>query len=164
MIRESDAEQYLQLRKKIFGETQFMLPEPDELTETVEGQRERIRQALTKENRAIFVAEQEQDGQLVGLLGADGGEFRRNRHAAYIFIGILQAFSGQGIGTRLFIELERWARERGITRLELTVMTHNQAGIALYRKRGFEVEGTIRHSLRIDGHYVDEYLMAKLLD
>jgi RimJ/RimL family protein N-acetyltransferase len=59
--------------------------------------------------------------------------------------------------------MEQWASLRAITRLELTVMTHNQAGVALYKKQGFEIEGRKRHSLLVGGHYVDEYLMAKLL-
>jgi len=42
-------------------------------------------------------------------------------------------------------------------------MTHNKAGIALYKKRGFEIEGTKRHSMLVNSHYVDEYYMAKLL-
>ncbi len=42
-------------------------------------------------------------------------------------------------------------------------MTYNTAGIALYKKMGFEIEGTKRNSLFIDGKYVDEYYMSKLL-
>ncbi|MBV9229503.1 MAG: GNAT family N-acetyltransferase [Chloroflexi bacterium] len=162
MIRESDAEQLLNLRRLVNGETQFMLREPDEMTTTVAEQQEQIKQTLAKENQAIFVAEH--DNQLVGYLNARGGPFKRNRHCVYIVIGILKAFTRQGIGTQLFIELERWARQQGLTRLELTVMTHNAAGIALYKKRGFEIEGMMRHALIVDGQYVDEYFMAKLLD
>ncbi|NMB90388.1 MAG: GNAT family N-acetyltransferase, partial [Chloroflexi bacterium] len=52
---------------------------------------------------------------------------------------------------------------QGIHRLELTVMTHNQRALALYRKMGFEIEGTLRHNMRVDGVYVDEYSLAQLL-
>src|SRR6202011_3858529 len=102
------------------------------------------------------------DSQLVGYLEASGGKFRRNRHSAYIVIGILQEFTGQGIGGRLFTALEEWARQKAISRLELTVMTHNNAGLALYRKRGFAIEGTKKHSLLVNGQYVDENYMAKV--
>ncbi|KGX92275.1 hypothetical protein N781_17515 [Pontibacillus halophilus JSM 076056 = DSM 19796] len=50
-----------------------------------------------------------------------------------------------------------------ITRLELHVVTANEPAIKLYNQRGFEIEGTIRNSLYIDGHYYDEYIMAKQL-
>lgn len=160
-IRPGDAEQFLRLGKRLDAETRFMLREPGEREMTVAQQRQEIEGLLLHEESVIFVAEHE--GQLVGYIEAIGSTFRRVRHCATIDIGILQAFSGQGIGTRLFLTVEEWARPRGLHRLELTVMTHNEAGIALYRKCGFEVEGVKRDSISIDGQYRDEYCMAKLL-
>ena len=161
-IRLDDAEQFLNLGKRLDEETQFMMLEPGERTTTVEEQRNHIERLLLQGNSTIFVVEH--NGHLVGYVQASGGEFRRNRHSAYIVIGILQEFSGQGIGGQLFAALEEWARQNAISRLELTVMTHNRAGQALYRKRGFAIEGTKKHSLLINGKYVDEYYMAKVLD
>ena len=162
IIQLDDAKQLLNLRKKLDQETQFMLFEPGERTTTVEEQREQIQRLLLQENSTIFVVEH--NGQLVGYLEAVGGQLRRIRHSVHIVIGILQDFTGQGIGGQLFAALEEWAHQKSITRLELTVMTHNQAGLALYKKRGFTIEGTKKHSLLINGQYVDEYYMAKLLD
>jgi RimJ/RimL family protein N-acetyltransferase len=161
-IRENDAEQFLNLCKQLDAETQFMMLEPDERKTTLEEQRTQIEILLRQENQTIFVAEQV--NQLVGYLAASGGKFIRNRHSAHIVIGILQAFTGQGIGTQLFQSLEEWAQQQRLHRLELTVMKHNIAGVALYHKQGFAIEGTKRHSLHINGKYVDEYYMAKLLD
>jgi RimJ/RimL family protein N-acetyltransferase len=81
----------------------------------------------------------------------------------YIVIGILQSYSGQGIGAKLFERLEQWAREEEFHRLELTVMTHNHRAIGLYNKMGFKVEGVKKHSLFVNGEYVDEYYMSKLI-
>lgn len=39
-----------------------------------------------------------------------------------------------------------------------------KAGMALYKKQGFEIEGVRRQALVVNNHYVDEYYMAKLLD
>jgi RimJ/RimL family protein N-acetyltransferase len=64
---------------------------------------------------------------------------------------------------RNFVVKRSWARERGFHRLELTVMTHNERAIRLYKKMGFEVEGVKKHSLFVNGEYVDEYYMAKLI-
>ncbi len=160
-IRPNDADQFLSLCKKLDDETQFMMLEPGERTTTVEEQRDYIARLLSRENSTMIVVEHE--GQLVGYLSAFGGEFKRNKHSVYIVIGILQAFTGRGIGSQLFTALEQWAHQNSIHRLELTVMNHNEKGIALYRKSGFEVEGTKKHALFFNGQYLDEYYMAKLL-
>jgi RimJ/RimL family protein N-acetyltransferase len=138
-----------------------MMLEPGERTITIEEQRDDIQRLLSKSNSTTLVAEEE--GQLIGYLAAQGGEYKRNRHSVYIVIGILRAFTNQGIGSQLFAAIEHWARQNSIHRLELTVMTHNNAGLTLYKKIGFEIEGTRKHSLLVDGHYVDECSMAKLV-
>jgi RimJ/RimL family protein N-acetyltransferase len=89
--------------------------------------------------------------------------YRRNHHNVHIVIGIREAYTNQGIGTRLFQACETWALERGLHRLELTVMTNNHAGIALYQKMGFQNEGTAPHALRVDSEFVDLHYMSKLL-
>jgi RimJ/RimL family protein N-acetyltransferase len=161
-IRENDAEKFLSLCKQLDHETSFMMLEPDERTTTIEEQKDRIRDILGQNNSTILVAEM--DEELVGYVGAYGGSFNRCRHSAYIVTGVLASYHGKGIGTLLFSHLEKWAKVNDIHRLELTVMVHNQKGIALYKKFGFEIEGTKRHSLRVNGEYVDEYYMSKLIE
>ncbi|MBX3000865.1 MAG: GNAT family N-acetyltransferase [Caldilineaceae bacterium] len=160
-IEETDAEAFLSLGLRLDAETTFMMLEPGERNQDVDAQRARIAGILASDDERIWVAEH--DGELVGFLEVYGGMFRRNRHSAYIVIGVLQSFAGQGIGTRLFATLESWAHERRIHRLELTVMVHNGRAIRLYQKMGFIIEGTKKHSLFVDGAFVDEYSMAKLL-
>lgn len=160
-IIENDSEQFLLLCKSLDRETQFMMLEPGERTTTVDEQRQRIQNLLATDNQMIFVVEDE--NQLVGYLGAYGGSFRRNCHCAYIVTGILQAYAGQGLGKRLFNALDKWAMEHHIHRLELTVMCHNERAVHLYQKMGFEIEGVKRDSLQVDGRYVDEYYMARIL-
>jgi RimJ/RimL family protein N-acetyltransferase len=110
----------------------------------------------------IFVVEHE--NQLVGFLGALGGNYRRNHHCVHIVIGIRQNFAGQGIGKQLFETLEKWAVDHELHRLELTVMSHNERAIRLYQKMGFKVEGIKQDSLFVNGQYVDEYYMARILN
>ncbi|MDH7605187.1 MAG: GNAT family protein [Melioribacter sp.] len=160
-ITTNDAEKFLKLCNELDKETQFMLLEPEERKTTVEEQINQIANIISRNNKIIFVAEY--NNQLIGYISAEGGDYKRNKHSVYIAMGILQAYTGQGIGTMLLKELEKWAYQNKIHRLELTVMVHNKAGLALYKKIGFEIEGTKKHSLLINGSYVDEYYMAKLL-
>jgi RimJ/RimL family protein N-acetyltransferase len=43
-------------------------------------------------------------------------------------------------------------------------MVHNQRALALYQKLGFEIEGRLRGALKVDGAYIDEYTMCKILE
>jgi hypothetical protein len=54
---------------------------------------------------------------------------------------------------------DRWL---GLRRLELTCYVDNTPALALYRRFGFEVEGTHRAYALRDGRYVDAYSMARL--
>lgn len=156
-----DAAAFLALRQHIDQETRYMMLEPGERQSTVEQERERLINIAKADNKQTFLVED--DGQLVGWLWANGGDYRRNHHMVHIVIGIREAYTGRGIGARLFEACEQWARAKNLHRLELTVMTHNARGIALYKKMGFEIEGTAKHQMKVDGEYVDLYTMAKLL-
>lgn len=161
-IKASDAERFAILTPQIEAESEYMLWEARERNVQVEQQQKVIEDIEQKENSTILVAES--DGKkLVGFLMAFGGNAKRNKHSAYIVMGILKEYRGKGISTMLFKKLEKWAFNESIHRLELTVVTRNMAAISLYKKVGFEIEGTKRHSLFIDSEFVDEYHMSKLI-
>jgi RimJ/RimL family protein N-acetyltransferase len=160
-VTVDDAEAYLNLRTQLDYETKFMMLEPGERQITIEQERERLTTLLATDNSMVFLAEN--DREPIGFLWANGGMYHRNHHNVHIVIGIRAAFTNQGIGTRLFQACEAWARERGLHRLELTVMTNNRLGIALYAKMGFQIEGTAPDALRVDGQYIDLHYMSKVL-
>ena len=169
-ICEVDANDVLNLSRALDEESRFMMFEPGERKTTLEEQLARIQQVLSSDNSMTFVIEKSLDEnphdqhKLVGLLGAQGGAFHRNHDTVSIFIGILQAYTGLGLGRMLFEEMEKWARSWGAHRLELTVMAHNTRGLALYTKMGFEIEGRLKGTLKVDGEYVDELMMSKILE
>ena len=112
-------------------------------------------------NNAVLVAAVGE--HLVGLATATGGVHPAKRATVEIGIGILEAYRGRGIGRALMTGIEDWARIAGIHRLQLPVVATNEPAIALYRKSGFSIEGTLRESVRVDGRDVDQYMMSKLL-
>lgn len=159
-IKIEDAEDFINLIKNVESNSDFMLLEPGERKITLENQRNQIKRIEQQSNSTIFVAEDE--GNLVGYLIAIGGEVKRTRHSAYLVIGVLEEYRGKGLGASLLNSVTKWAKEHNISRLELTTVTQNEAGIALYKKNGFEIEGIKRNSLVIDGTPFDEYYMSKL--
>lgn len=164
-IRElgvEDAEAFLELLMRTDAEAKYLLFEEGERKSSVQEQAERIAKYRARGNATIFVAEDE-DGRMVGYLSAVGGEAKRNRHCVHIVIGIRDGYRGRGIGSGLFAALESWARAKGIVRLELGLMAENEAAFALYAKFGFVVEGRRPKAFLVDGAWIDEILMHKLL-
>lgn len=157
----SDVERFAQLVHDVENTTDFMLFNPGERKINIDNQRKMIQTFEVECNSAIFVCEINQE--LVGYVMAKGGFANKNKHSVYLVVGILEGYRGRGVGTELFKELNKWAIEHQIHRLELTTIAHNQPAIALYKKMGFEVEGTKKDSLKIHNEYVDEIYMAKLI-
>lgn len=160
-IKIGDAEKFWKMQSDLDKETKFMMLEPNERKKDIEGT-QRMIEHIQNVNDFLFVAEK--SNELIGFITASRGTANRIKHRAYVVIGIRKEFQGQGIGTTFFSELDRWALEQGIHRLELTVMTHNRAAKSLYEKCGFMIEGVKKDSMCVDGVYVDEYYMSKIIN
>jgi RimJ/RimL family protein N-acetyltransferase len=141
-------------------ETKYMLCEPEELvlsTEQAEAFIEMLGQAA---NSDIFVVDA--DEPLVGYVLVVGSEPSRTRHRANLVIGLLDAYTGRGLGAGLLEAVDAFAIEAGLIRLELTVRKDNLRAIQLYHKFGFNIEVTRIASLFIDGESIEELAMSKI--
>jgi ribosomal protein S18 acetylase RimI-like enzyme len=159
-VQVTDAESFLELSKKI-DESNFMLYEPGEKKTTVEKQQKFIDRILSEKKSILFVAES--DDKLVGFILASGSNLMRNQHSVYLVLGVHEEYQGKGVASQLFSRVFEWAKENGISRLELTVIKNNYKAVNLYRKMGFVIEGEKVHSLMIKGEPVNEYYLYKLL-
>jgi L-phenylalanine/L-methionine N-acetyltransferase len=104
------------------------------------------------------------EGEVVGEISLHTSPTQwRMRHAGSIGMAVRDDWQGRGVGTALMeaaLDLaDKWLN---LTRIELRVYVDNAAGITLYEKFGFEVEGTHRRLAFRDGDYVDAYSMARL--
>lgn len=103
------------------------------------------------------------DGRVVGSLFFQAHQGARRRHSGELGMAVHDDFQGQGVGTALMAAIidlaDRWL---GLCRIELSVMTDNAPAVHLYKKFGFEIEGTARQYALRDGEYVDVYHMARL--
>ena len=64
--------------------------------------------------------------------------FERSHHCSLFDLCVAVGRQEQGIGTRLLEAVERWARSRGLDRMELRVSVHNPRGRSFWANRGFE--------------------------
>jgi L-phenylalanine/L-methionine N-acetyltransferase len=123
--------------------------------------RARLQDTLT--NSLIYPLVGSVDGEVVGSLTLVVNGRARRRHVGELGMAIRDDWQGRGVGTALLhaaLDLaDNWI---GLQRVELDVFTDNAAGIALYQKFGFVIEGTRRRFALRNGTYVDAHCMARL--
>ena len=160
-ITLDDVEPFWELQNQLDSETKFMLYEAGERKKDLGPIEEMIRAV---DEGLDFLEVAEVNSKLVGYLSAKRGRVLRTQHAVYVVTGVLKAFQNQGIATAFFQHLDAWAHENGVKRMELVVMAPNESAIHVYEKAGFIVEGILRYSVVVDGKYIDEHTMAKLVE
>lgn len=107
---------------------------------------------------AVFVADE--DGHLVGRLSLARDPHPASAHVADLGLLVAGTYRRRGLGRRLLLQAVDWAREVGVTKLELHVFPWNEPALALYDAFGFVREGyRVGHYLRA-GDPVDAILMA----
>lgn len=160
---EADAERMIEYLNVMAEETPFLGREPEEASFTLEQEREIIRNMNAAERNIMLLAEV--DGVHAGNANFSCIRDRaRFRHRCGIGIGLYRAFWGMGVGTALLEELLAAARTAGYEQMELEVVSTNLPAIALYKKMGFEVTGTIPRAFKYkDGTYADFLFMVKNL-
>ncbi len=137
---------------------------PGEFTLTEEQERDFIARCAAQENALFLVAVAE--GQIVGALVCTGRADRQAlRHSVTLGISVRDGWRNQGLGTRMMEQAIAWARNSGVVkRIELDVYARNKRAIHVYEKLGFVQEGHRRRAIFQQGEYIDNLLMALLLD
>jgi GNAT superfamily N-acetyltransferase len=83
------------------------------------------------------------DGVMAGSASVDladppsAGNMARSVPTAEFGVSVVDGFRGLGIGRALIAACERWAAERGVERMILTVASANDGAIRLYHELGY---------------------------
>ena len=155
----NDADNMLKMLLALDKETDYMMFGADERPKDINRVKDMINQSINGDDLLLIAVE---DENIIGFLSAQRGIPRKIKHTAYIVIGIRKNFRGNGIGKKLFLELDLWAKENNVLSLDLTVIFINIISKQLYEKNGFVVEGIKRNSIFMNGNDIDEYDMAKI--
>ena len=107
----------------------------------------------------------EDGGEIVGYVAVGRAtRLESNRHVADIRgLAVAPDHQGRGLGRALVQAALDAARERGARKVTLRVLGPNTAARALYESCGFVVEGVRRDEFFLDGRYVDDVLMARMI-
>ncbi|MBR0136792.1 MAG: GNAT family N-acetyltransferase [Erysipelotrichaceae bacterium] len=131
-----DAQQALDNFILTHGQTDFLTSYPDEITLTIDVERDYLIKKEESEREAELLAVI--DGMVVGMAAVDSlSKSRKVRHRAHFGISIDEAFWGLGIGRALIESCIECARAAGYLQLELEVVSANERAVSLYRSVGF---------------------------
>jgi len=163
IIREAvpdDAPRVMAFAEATSRESDFISFGPGEFGYTETHERAFIRECELSPGSLFILGEI--DDALVSVLTFSAGERPRHRHAGEFGVSVRRPAWGRGIGGLMIDTLIGWAQNGGnITKINLRVRTDHERAIALYRKKGFAIEGTITRAVRIKGEYFDQYWMGR---
>ena len=161
---EDDAEEMLQFIIKASCETDYLMKYPEEFADfTLEQEKDFLNGANQNENAMMIACVV--GGRIAGNCQISFRSGMKDCHRASVAIALLQEFWSLGIGTRMFEEMFRIARERkGVRQIELDFVEGNSRARHLYEKMGFRITGVKPDAIRTkDGTFLNEYMMLKRL-
>lgn len=143
------------------GQTDYLLSYPEEISFTLEKEREYLEKKTGSDREVELVAEV--DGAIAGTAGIDSvGAAEKTRHRASFGISVDQAWWGLGIGRALTEACIECAETAGYAQLELEVVAENARAIALYRSMGFAEYGRNPRGFRSRRTGWQEVLLMRL--
>ena len=111
-----------------------------------------------------LVAEDQTSAKTAGYIRIAIDSDPRKRHIGKLSLAVAPQAQGCGVGSMLMDSAITLASNwLGLTKLILHVIAANERAIRLYISRGFEVEGTLKKDILVDGVLQDALVMAKFL-
>jgi RimJ/RimL family protein N-acetyltransferase len=157
--KPSDAPALIAYVEDVCAESDNLTFGPGEFGMTLVQEMKFLRDAAAADNQVYLLGFVE--GRIVAALNFAGGKRPRTRHSGEFGISVRKEFWDLGVGSAMLDALVAWARSGGIVRkIALRVRTDNDRAIALYEKKGFIREGTLRAELAIGGEFFDLHAMA----
>jgi L-amino acid N-acyltransferase YncA len=132
-------------------------------TFSVEAEREYI--AGLSPRSVFLVAVREADGRVVGFQSMDPFA---TWTSAFAHVGVMGTYIDldlrrQGIAKQLFPATFEDAARKGYRKIFTYIRTDNPAALATYQHHGFSVVGVAKAHAYINGRYLDEFLVERML-
>ena len=102
------------------------------------------------------------EGKVIGWCDISSLDRPVFAHIGSLGIGVIDGYRGMGVGRALMKTALAEAKQKGLTRIELTVREENIRAINLYKDLGFVTEGIHKNGVCINGKYENHIFMALL--
>lgn len=155
--RQEDISGIIGVMRQVAGEKRYIVAE--DVADQLSGDSALMREDL--ENQRFFVATI--DDEVVGWCGVEQPTLEKLAHNAELTLGVLEEYRGDDIGSHLMQRALSWARKEEFHKAYNSVPATNAAGIEFLEDHGWNTEAIRRDHYSIDGEFVDEVMMAKLL-
>jgi RimJ/RimL family protein N-acetyltransferase len=164
LLSKISKEKLLVFRRQIASETTNTMQYVGQEYPTVEETAKRLNAQL-EDKSTINVGVFDSD-HIVGYLNfrMPWGDHPWVAHLAQFGMMILKPYWGQGIGKKMLQIQETHAQKIGVSRIEAMVRVANDRGVTLYERSGYKIEGTRKKAALINGEFVDEYFIAKVMN
>ncbi len=166
ILREAqieDAEAALSFMKMVADETANLTFSGEEMNKTVEEEAKFIKSHLDAPNQLMLMGLI--NGEIAGIINVFSSPKKRLKHIATIGISVQKKHWNKGVGFQLMHGMIRWAKKGKIIRkIDLSVLTQNENAVHLYKKLGFEIEGTRARASFEGGLFYEETLMGMMID
>jgi RimJ/RimL family protein N-acetyltransferase len=148
----------------------YTLMTPAEMQDACVRMPRKLSEALQRTDALYLIAlplrpDGSESGQVIADFTIKAHDYERMGHCAMLGVEIAPEYRGVGLGDAMMHIAMDWALAHPqLRRIELWVYAANAPAIALYRKHGFDIEGTRRRAMQWKpGEWHDDHLMARLL-
>ncbi|HJO93726.1 MAG TPA: GNAT family N-acetyltransferase [Victivallales bacterium] len=160
--KEEDANEILNYIETISRESDFLTFGPGEFGISEIEEKEFLNNCAESENLLYLVGVI--NDKIVSSLSFSAGSRPRIRHVGEFGVSVRKEYWNLGIGTLMLDMLIDWIKANQIiNKINLSVRTDNNHAIALYKNKGFIIEGTMSNDVFINGTYFDNHCMGLTL-
>ena len=158
-----DAESLIEYLKVTNTESPYLICEPEEITLSLEQEKEIIIRKQESERELLLLAFE--NGRHIGNVSLMSvGSSVRYKHRCSVAIALYKEYCSRGIGRFMLEAILDVAEKTGYTQAELEVVTENTGAVRLYESLGFVKYRQLPNSMRYkDGRTVDSFMMVKEL-
>ncbi len=151
---KSDHSKYLGLKKLIWIEQGF---EGTPLQSALD----KLQSMLESSEHHFYLARV--SSKLVGYGSITQSNLPSEFHIGCLDLGLLNQYNSPAIKKRLLINMEGFALQNDLKRIEQKVIQRSYLDVQLNISLGYSIEGKLSHSALINGGFEDSYIMGKFI-